>query len=402
MGGKTILLVSDAASLYTQRLTESLLLSGEWKIIICPRFPIDPETSFWYKKRDVAIEPLFYGDEEEWKALSQLKKMQLYASRAKELAHKYHPDIVNIQAVSLYRLFFVLSRNFCKAKLVVSFWGSDLLRAKRFVREWFYPVGLKKASAITCDGLFVFEALRQLYGEKTIQKTHYIRFANPIIETICDLKKHKSKIQSRRAFSIPMDNRLVLVLGYNANPAHHHIEMTEALGKLPVSLQKCLYLVYPMTYGPKTDEYFAKLDMARGKLSCDSLVLKEFLSDEKCAELYWMADAVIHAQTTDAFSQTFVDYLYAQATVFQGRWLHYPEIDRFGYDIYEFDSYEELTEQIRQFIDNPQRYFKRQTQSVMDAIYQIESPQSNSNAWNTFFRSVLNEGAFRNETGDRR
>ena len=60
------------------------------------------------------------------------------------------------------------------------------------------------------------------------------------------------------------------------------------------------------------------------------------------AKLRVVTDIFINAQTTDAFCNTIKEYMYAYTHIINASWLHYPEIDKFGLNVFEFKSFSEI------------------------------------------------------------
>lgn len=313
------------------------------------------------------------------KALKWTSNIIKIRKKAKLLEEKYHPDTVNVQYVSPTRLIFANAVS-KKANKCVSFWGSDLLCNNRLYLATLYKYGLQKADTITCDALSMKKRLHDLYKGKFDAKTEILRYANHCVEHIDDLRKTYTSTELKQQIGLPNDGRYIVALGYNGSPRHHHIELTRVIARLPEELQKKLFVVYPMTYAIAEKEYMEQVYAVRAELKCESVILTSFMNMQEMARLHLVVDCFIHAQDTDAYSQTFVNYLYADTMVIQGRWLHYGEINKYNYNLVEFNDYEELTDILIERISGDKLY-NNVSKQVKDTILQTESPQYTTDKW---------------------
>lgn len=369
-----ILLLAEK-SLHTQRLVHYALAPHGYEISLLHWTPWSQQDIQDYLEcgiSSIEISP----EPAQWeKAKTKIGKLYILYHDFSKLIRNFQPDVINIQYIHTLRtVIAVLSARHLQ-RFILSFWGSDLLRQNNvFCLYILYPLLLRRADAITFDSLTMIERMHQLYGKAYDHKIRLVRFPNPMIEQINTVRGQYACSEMRSHLGIPQDGRIIVVVGYSNIIQHNHLKITDAVASLSQETQKKLFLVYPMTYGQAGEDYIAGVDTARKKLHCESVILREFLTEDECAFLYLSSDIFIHAQTSDAYSQSFVDYIYAGATVFQADWLHYPEIDRYGLNLYEFSDYPQLTKLLKAYLDDYPNRCLKQSAAAIDALYKTESP----------------------------
>ena len=63
-------------------------------------------------------------------------------------------------------------------------------------------------------------------------------------------------------------------------------------------------------------------------------------------------DYFINAQTTDAFSNSFIENLYAKSMIINASWLHYPEIDMLSLHVNEFSDFQDICPLLNKIISS--------------------------------------------------
>ena len=138
-----------------------------------------------------------------------------------------------------------------------------------------------------------------------------------------------------------------------------------------------------MTYGG-TDDYIRNCEQCCKDQGIKYVTFREFLSEEEIGRIRIRTDIFINAQITDAFSGSFCEYLYADTTVFNARWLHYDEIDRYGIELIEFDSFDSLKKEIEAFLQNANKYHIDYDKNEK-IIRKLRSIESSKGKWNDIF-----------------
>jgi len=121
---------------------------------------------------------------------------------------------------------------------------------------------------------------------------------------------------------------------------------------------KDVCFVLPMTYGNIEDGYIDSIKVLLNKIGCEYQLITNFLSDIDVAKLRLATDVFIHAQTTDAFSASVLEYLFAGAVVINPKWISYEELRDLGIEYIEYSNFDELPEIIEQLLDSEINVFE--------------------------------------------
>lgn len=204
----------------------------------------------------------------------------------------------------------------------VTFWGSDFYRANLQRRE-----EQRSLLALADRIQIATEAMKKdivnyfkdfqnkisvanfgLYQFEVISKTQESSYS-PIFKT----EEHKDK--------------LMIVCGYNGSKGQQHEIIIEALSKIDEDIRKKIFLIFPMTYGG-ANEYVKLIRNKLENLKIPFLLLNNHLSDVAIAKLRLETDIVINIQTTDAFSGSLQEHLFAENLLLVGDWLPYEILDK--------------------------------------------------------------------------
>lgn len=244
-------------------------------------------------------------------------------------------DVIHIQYVlsGLIRQ----AKAICKtAKIVESFWGSDLFRAP--VSEINKTRKLQKYVAYTStDSIIAMERFEELYGKKNNSEIVY--YGASVCEEIAKLTEDNYK----KYFNIP-ESKIAIGIGYNARPAQQHIKVMQELKKLPQEIKDKLVLVFQMTYCFDDKSYEQNVYKEIETCNIDHVIINKYLSEQEIGMLRKSVDIFINSQTTDAFCNTVKEYLYAKATIINPSWLHYKELDNWNIKYIEYNNFSDLSE----------------------------------------------------------
>ncbi len=137
-------------------------------------------------------------------------------------------------------------------------------------------------------------------------------------------------------------NQFVISIGYSASSAQQQLEVLRAMQDMPKKTLQNITIVLQHTYTHNDADYEQKTINCANHLGCNVLVLTEFMDDHQTALLRLATDVFIHAITTDAFSVSMQEYLYAKAIVLKGGWLPYPQLESMGIQLPSFDTFADL------------------------------------------------------------
>ena len=258
-------------------------------------------------------------------------------------------DIVNVQFVDTLELFYSRYLAGKKSKLILSYWGSDLLRKSN--RELRYTwKGIKRADQITFDNMDLYNKFRTTFSDKFDYKLNVAMFGLPILDKIKENKESKVKEMIYEEMDLD-SNKLVVAVGYAARPDQQHFKVLEQIQKLPKEYKERIQIVLQLTY-PVNKEYTDLLSDYVKKTGCDTKLIFEKMTDSEVADLRIVTDIFINAQTTDAFSGTICENLFSDTLLINAKWLRYAEFEEYPFRFLEFQSFEDIPAMLREAIDN--------------------------------------------------
>ncbi len=229
-------------------------------------------------------------------------------------------------------------------KVMLTFWGSDLLQTAGVKVYQEQLELLQKASMITIQSLDLREILLAKYGRALKDKVR-ISFYGIADERFNNLDQGRKtpalQEKMRQTWQIPT-HKLVLVIGYCGAKGMQHLEVLEALETLPKAIQEKLHLVFPMTYGNNDVAYLEQVKAGLHQTPYSYTQLTEYLSDEDIATFYNLADIFVNVRETDACNASMLELMYLDKAVIVGSWLPYGLVRRAGARYLEIDQVEEL------------------------------------------------------------
>lgn len=249
-------------------------------------------------------------------------------------------DIINLHYVQFSGIAYaVRARRSNKGKMILSYWGSDILRASD---EETKQIGkfAKCADYITFDnGDLEAEFKRRNSWWKEVP-LETVLFGLPILDIINEKSRTESIEELRKKWNIPMDKTIVAV-GYNAGLQQRHLDVLNSIAKFANKAKDKIFLLLQMTYGG-TEEYKEQVLQKAKETGCEYMALQSFLTDEEVAEIRIMTDIYINAQTTDAFSGSVCENLYAGTQLINASWLCYQEFKDYDFRYMEFKDMDEI------------------------------------------------------------
>ena len=251
--------------------------------------------------------------------------------------------------VYFYRLIGMKTR-----KLNLNVGGSDFYRAGSEEREFKRKI-IEKADCITAETEQTIQDFKTYYGA-VAQKTGLLPFGIEVLDFIKgNAGTSCSSIKKKLGF--PAD-KLIVTCGHNANRAHQHIKIIEALGCLDEYIKKQLMLVFPMTYG-QNEGYIKEVSDALEDKGIEYAILTKFMSFQEMAEYALVSDIMIHVQTTDQLSSTMLEEMYAGSIVIAGSWLPYQSLHEMGIYFLDVDTIPDVPETLQKVVLNIEIYKKK-------------------------------------------
>lgn len=294
-------------------------------------------------------------------------------------------DIINMQFVNPVFLLYFLGTKRIKDKLILSYWGSDLMRMSRD-NELIEKVFLryKKCAYMTFDN----GDLEDLFFQKfpvDKSKGSVIMLSLPVLDWIDKTRLEDCKIISGQHIS---EDKIVIAIGYNGRQEQQHMKIIKALSKLEEKYKNEVLLILQMTYGGE-EEYIVACESACKSGGLGYVLFKDFQMYEESARLRKRTDIFINAQTTDAFSGSFCEYMYADTIVLNAKWLHYRELDEHPFVYREFESFVNIPSILAIEIENIKRQgHGRKVGLNQEIIWELRSNENCTKKWNRIFNTV--------------
>lgn len=242
-------------------------------------------------------------------------------------------------------------------KVIVSIWGSDLLRINNVVEFYFQQKALERADIITLQNEEMRELLLAKFGRHLKPKIKEALFLmnETMLKIVDELRFSKEEINDYKKETLQcLHNEKMVMVGHNANPYNNHLEIIHQLASLPESNKKELKFVFLMTYGNKKKVNYAKqIAIACEVAGLNFHLITDFLTPKNLALLKLSTDVFIHLPESDAMSGTLLEAAYAGNKVITGSWLPYKKFKQCGIVYQEINSFEKLPQELMKVLENP-------------------------------------------------
>ena len=294
-------------------------------------------------------------------------------------------DLINMQYVEYADLIdAVIVKFISRTKLVLSYWGSDLLRAEGGKLN---SVGKfsKYADFVTFDNVDLELKYKELYkwAGKIPQKTAMLGL--PVLDIIKRKSDNDSKNKMRKKWGID-EGKIVIAIGYNGIPEQQHKKVLGALEKLDDSYKEKIVLLLQMSYGGSRS-YRNSVIIAAKKAGFQYIDVQRFLTDDEVAEIRLLTDVFINAQVTDAFSGSVCENLFAGAVLINAGWLRYNELKKYDFRFWEFKSFNTMNEIVQKALEE-----KIDVEKNKDLIWKLRSWETCAPKWEKIYRRTCDCG----------
>ena len=292
-----------------------------------------------------------------------------------------HASVIHIQSVIIKRVFYSKCLRFINrdAKIVWSFWGSDIFRASK--KQLFLLKHLVQPSVVfTAASMSLVDRIHEIFPRNSFRSPcRYLDFGNSAFPHILACKQHPVPGGFRSEFSIPED-KIAIAVGYNQGPAQQHTSVVRALARLPQEQKDRCVLFLHWGYGVRDESYVAAVHEALTEAGIPYRIYEEYLTPQKIARLRCSIDIYINAQTTDAMSSSVLEYLLAGTQLVSGAWLKYPELAEWGVPYETFDDFLALTEVMTRVLTDFHRSVG-QAHAFDERLYHAKAWETLSKEW---------------------
>jgi hypothetical protein len=310
------------------------------------------------------------------------KNIQLYFNfrKAFKLLSKNHLpyDICNIHFMDVRYFFFKRKIFKVSDKLVVSIYGSDFYKYKKysFLQKPFY----NKAKRITFSNDSTLEVFDTFYQKQFHDKLHLGRFGISNVELIAKhFEESRDNNTGKSYFHFPVD-KTIITIGYHSNPITQQVQIIHEILKIKEELKKMIFLVFPMAYGGFTDNIY-KVESMMKDSGIPYSIIKNYLTSEEVINLRTSSDIMIHLPVSDQLSATMLEYLFTSNYVITGQWLPYEMLDKEGVYYKRISSFGELSGVVEDYLSN--------TQSIRKNLVNNEAVILDFSSWDIIIKKWL-------------
>ncbi|MFC6439353.1 glycosyltransferase [Bowmanella sp. JS7-9] len=281
----------------------------------------------------------------------------------------HYASIIHDYAMPWYRL--------ASRRILISFWGSDLLREKR---TDILTKMIRQADTVSCQTPLMAKAIHSLVPTAAVCLQ---RFALNTLAAIDILKNQPQQLAALQQSLGLEKNHPMITLGYSASPGQQHVAILQALIARQHEFESC-HFVLPMTYGGSA-AYIEKIRQLTDQSSLQVLILTDYMSAEQIAALRLVCRIFVHLQPTDALSGSMQEHLYAGNQVITGDWLDYQVLTDEGIELTQIPSVAELPDALlaalKQDMPSPS-----QVAAQRAAIERLSAPLPVTLAWVNFLQ----------------
>lgn len=244
-------------------------------------------------------------------------------------SHTY--DIVNVHYPRRYMWFVYKYLRAMSKNLVITPWGSDVLKVtdKKAIKELgqLYRMAdwIATASNIPLGKRIIEEfkvAPNKLVGNF---------FGSDIVDYAINKGNAISQEECKKYFGLT--GRYVITCGYCMRSTQRHKTIIEAIGQVKDRLPENLTLLFPMTYSYsdplRQPNYLNECKKECEKRNLNALFVTNYLSVEDVYKLRKATDMFVHVQPTDANSGSVQEYILCDKKIVHGSWIKYEEFESF-------------------------------------------------------------------------
>ena len=261
------------------------------------------------------------------KRLSKLLNKVTLFKQVRNLSANRRFDIVNIHFPHYFMYFVMRSLHKMSDHVVLTPWGSDILRVSNKTKMHLLKKVYRRADLITVGPWgAVGKVINKEFGVDEIRMAS-LAWGSETIDFINDHLADVTRQDAKR--KLGLEDKFVITCGYNAFYEQRHLKIIDAILEAKDRLPGNLVLLFPVTYGTKSkkQEYIGILKRRCLKYGLSAVFFEDYLSVEDIFYVRRASDMFIHVQTTDGGNSTIMEYLICGSKVIHGSWMHYKWLD---------------------------------------------------------------------------
>lgn len=375
------LIFSDAASMHVYNFIRFFLIGKNYEITILRHsvHKIPEQYQQFYDEHGIKVitpsnrvghKGLFISTE---RFISKVKFLKQYGK-----ADVCHIHYANSVSSILYLLF---TRNF--NRLIITFWGTDILRPPR-LESFLQKKILPYANKITVTVKNSYNVFQRRFGHKYDDKLEVVHFPSGGVPKIKEISEKMTREECRKEMRVP-DGKLLLVCGYNADPAQRQDICLHEISLLKKEDKDKVHVLVPLQYSRIDMNYIKRVKEAAQTCGCSYVILEEYVPFERNAIMCLATDIYLNLRTSDAFSNAMKEQVAAGSLMIQGNWLRYIEVDEMKAPVIKINNLSELHGALSDAIC--QTNLKTEHRLFMP-MYKLFAPESLKNEWDRIFKKL--------------
>lgn len=231
--------------------------------------------------------------------------------------------------------------------------GSDFYRTSFEDRNYKRNI-ISCADCISAETETTISQFEAYYTDSIKSKLKLLPFG---IEVLDEMKKEKGTDRYRLMDKYDiLKDKIIVTCGYNANRAHQHIRMVEALERVSAEVKNQMFFLFLMTYPSAQEKYIEDVDNKLKEAKLNYKIFTEFMNFKEMAEMSVISDIMINVQRTDQLSSTMLEQMYAGNVVIAGEWLPYLSLHKMGLYFLDVDSVDGITDMLEHVVNNIAEY----------------------------------------------
>lgn len=370
---KNILVIGNAASVWTKEYIKNIHVKFGHRVWVTCYDKLDSDVIKFYKNLNVKIIDL-HSSNKITKIFKYYTGFNIFFSR-----HKTDLDIIDIQSPPHSCQSDIIAKLSKKtdAKVIVTFWGSDILRITGKDSKRLKKI-LKISRWINIGTIQMHEMLRKYFGTIFDAKCTYIGFGGPALTYIRDCSCSKGDSKTKLGLD---PSKIVIAVGYNGKREQQHIEAIKAIGMLDeMQKDKIQLLIHAVSY--QDDDYIVEIIKELKKYNLNYVIIQDMLNLEEIAIMRIATDIFVHSQISDGLSGSIREAVYAGSILLNPSWIKYDKFDKDGVEYIQFSNFSDLTKKIKSVINGD---CKINTKMNKNIIYDEYSWQAVEQKWLRMF-----------------